>query len=127
MGNGTPIARVRGLGAAHAGAGNWLFERLSGAATLVAWAFFLVSLLLLPGLDYASVHEWLARPVPATVMILLVLGTFWHTKLGLQVVVEDYVHEHANRIACLVLLNAAAWGGAAFGVLSILRVALGGA
>ena len=125
MGNGTSIGRVRGLGSAHSGARTWILERGTGAATLVVWAYFIVSLLLLPSLGYQTVHDWMSRPLPASAMVLLVLGTFWHTQLGLRVVIEDYVHEHANKLFAIVALNGATWLGAAFGVVSIIRIALG--
>lgn len=125
MGNGTSIGRVRGLGSAKSGARTWILERGTGAATLVLWVWFIVSVVLLPNLNYLTVHTWMSGPVTATAMALLVLGTFWHTQLGLRVVIEDYVHEHASKIAAIVALNAAVWGGAAYGVLSIIRIALG--
>ena len=127
MGNGTSIGRVRGLGSAKSGARTWILERGTGAATLVVWAYFIVSLLLLPSLGYQTVHDWMSRPLPASAMVLLVLGTFWHTQLGLRVVIEDYVHEHANKYACLTLLNLVAFAGGAFGVFAIVRIALGAA
>ena len=58
-------------------------------------------------------------------MILLLVSTFWHARLGMQVMVEDYVHEHANKFACIVALNLAAFAGAAFGVFCVVRLALG--
>jgi succinate dehydrogenase / fumarate reductase membrane anchor subunit len=84
-----------------------------------------VSIVLLPDLGYASVVEWLARPVPATAMALLLVSSFWHARLGMQVMVEDYVHDHANKFACIAALNLAAFAGAAFGVFCVVRIALG--
>ncbi|TCM21416.1 succinate dehydrogenase / fumarate reductase membrane anchor subunit [Novosphingobium sp. PhB165] len=125
MGNGTSIGRVRGLGAAKTGVHHWLLQRFTAIGNLLTGIFLAVSLVLLPDLSYASVAEWLARPVPAVAMILLVVTTFWHARLGLQVLVEDYVHEHANKFACIVALNLAACGGIAFGVFCVIRLALG--
>jgi succinate dehydrogenase / fumarate reductase membrane anchor subunit len=127
MGNGTSIGRVRGLGSAHNGAHHWLVQRFTAIGNLVLVVYLLVSFLLLPGLSYTNVHDWLVRPVPATAMALLVISLFWHARLGLQVVVEDYVHTDANKFACLAALNLAAFAGTAFGVLSVLRIALGAA
>ena len=70
MGNGTSIGRVRGLGPAHSGAHHWLLQRLTAVGNLLLVLWLVVSLLLLPNYDYASVTEWLARPLPATAMVL---------------------------------------------------------
>jgi len=125
MGNGTSIGRVRGLGSAKGGTHHWLLQRFTAIGNLLLVLWLVVSILMLPSLHYASVIEWIVKPVPATAMALLVISTFWHARLGLQVVVEDYVHEHANKFACIAALNLAAFGGAAFGVFCIIRLALG--
>ena len=125
MGNGTSIGRVRGLGAAHSGASNWLQERFTGLASMLVSLYLLVSILLLPALNYQTVRAWIAAPVPATAMVLFVIVNFWHARSGLLVVIEDYVHEHAGKLLAVIVLNAAACAGAAFGILSIVRLALG--
>jgi succinate dehydrogenase, hydrophobic membrane anchor protein len=125
MGNGTSIGRVRGLGSAHSGSSNWLQERLTGIASLIVSAYLLVSIMLLPSLNYLSVKAWISAPLPATAMILFVIVNFWHARSGLLVVIEDYVHEHGNKFASIAALNMVAFAGAAFGVLSIVRLALG--
>ena len=127
MGNGTSIGRVRGLGAAHNGTHHWLVQRFTAIGNLLLVLWFGASLLMLPGFGYPAVAEWLARPVPATAMALLVISTFWHARLGMQVLIEDYVHEHANKFACIAALNLVAFGGAAFGLFCVIRLALGGA
>lgn len=127
MGNGTPIGRVRGLGPAHHGAHHWLLQRFTAVGNLLLVLWFVTSLILLPDLGYASVSEWLARPLPATAMVLLIISTFWHARLGLQVLAEDYVHEAGNKFAVVLLLNLAAIGGGGFGIFCIVRLALGGA
>lgn len=126
MGNGTSIGRVRGLGSARAGAGNWINERMSGLASLILTTFLVVSLLLLRHFDYATMHEWIVRPVVATAIALFIIVNFWHTFLGLRVVIEDYIHE-ANKVTMLALLYLGTFAGAAFGLFCIIRLALGGA
>ena len=127
MGDGTPIAKVRGLGSAHSGSHHWLLQRFTAIGNLLASVWFVASLLLLPNLSFATVSEWIARPVPALALGLLVVTTFWHARLGMQVFLEDYVHEHANKFAALAALNFACFIGAAFGLFCIVRLALGGA
>ncbi|MFT4056789.1 MAG: succinate dehydrogenase, hydrophobic membrane anchor protein [Novosphingobium sp.] len=125
MGNGTSIGRVRGLGSAKGGVHHWLLQRFTAIGNLISVLFLIVSLVLLPDYSYGTIVEWIARPVPAVMMILLVVTTFWHARLGLQVLVEDYLHDHANKFAAIAALNLAACGGIAFGVFCIVRIALG--
>ena len=125
MGNGTSIGRVRGLGSAKSGSHHWLLARFTAVGNLLLVLWLAVSLVMLPDYSYGSVTEWISGPVPATAMALLVISTFWHARMGVQVVVEDYVHEHANKFACIVALNLAAFAGAAFGVFCVVRLALG--
>lgn len=127
MGNGTSIGRVRGLGSAKAGSHHWLLQRFTAIGNLLLVLWFIASLLMLPNFSYPTVIEWIARPVPATAMALLIISTFWHARLGMQVMLEDYVHEHANKFACIAALNLAAFAGAAFGLFCVIRLALGGA
>ncbi|MGH6787114.1 MAG: succinate dehydrogenase, hydrophobic membrane anchor protein [Novosphingobium sp.] len=126
MGNGTSLGRVRGLGSARAGAHHWLMERLSGLAALLVSVWLVVSLLLLPNFAFATVREWASGPVQAVSLVLLVLTLFWHTRLGLQVLIEDYVHQPANKLAAMVLLNAFVWGGAAIGLWFIAELTIFG-
>jgi succinate dehydrogenase / fumarate reductase membrane anchor subunit len=121
----TPIARVRGLGSAREGGEHWWHERLSSVALLILYVWLIVSLLRLPALDHRGVTEWLRQPSAAVPMLLLVAATFWHLKMGLKVVIEDYVHDEGNRFLCVLLLDLAAVAGAAFGLFAVLKVALG--
>ena len=127
MGNGTPLGKVRGLGSSHSGAHHWWLERLTGVFALAPLVFLLVSFLLLPDLGFKSVAGWIAAPVPALAMALLLVATFWHTRLGLRVFIEDYVHTSANKVAALLAVDLLAYAGAAFGLFCLVRLALGGA
>lgn len=125
MGNGTELGRVRGLGSAHSGVHHWLLQRLTAIGNLVLGLWLLLTLIHLPDHSYTTIREVFVRPVPATALGLFVISTFWHARLGLQVLVEDYVHEQGNRFAVMTLLNLAAFAGAAFGLLCVVRLALG--
>lgn len=127
MGNGTSIGRVRGLGASGTGPGTWLMERASGAASLFTSLYFLFSLLMLPDFSFPSVHDWIARPIPAVLVALFVVANFWHARLGLKVVIEDYQADEGNKLVLILLLNAAVIVGVAFALFFIARLALGAA
>lgn len=124
MGNGTSIGRVRGLGSAHHGAHHWLLQRFTAVGNLVLMLWLVTSIVLLPDLGYSTVSGWLAKPVPATAMVLLIVSLFWHARLGLQVLIEDYVHNAGTKFGVLVLLNLATIGGGAFAAFSVVRLAL---
>ena len=124
MGNGASIGRVRGLGSAHAGVHHWLLQRFTAIGNLLLVSWFAISMALLPAHDYAAVTGWISKPLSATAMALLIVSTFWHARLGLQVLIEDYVHEAGNKFAAIVALNFAAFGGTAFGLFCIIRLAL---
>jgi succinate dehydrogenase / fumarate reductase membrane anchor subunit len=126
IGKGTSIGRVRGLGAAHHGVHHWLVQRFTAISNLVLMSWLMVSFVLLGDYGYASVSQWLTHPLNATAMILLVLSLFWHARLGLQVLIEDYVHDAATKFACLALLNLATFGGGAYGAFSVAVLALRG-
>ena len=127
MAKGTELGRVRGLGSAHHGAHHWLLQRFTAVGNLVLVSFLVISLALLPGHDFATMRGWVESPLVATALALMVVSTFWHARLGLQVLIEDYVDRIGNRFAVLLLLNLAAVGGAMFGLVSIARIAFSGA
>jgi succinate dehydrogenase / fumarate reductase membrane anchor subunit len=127
MAHDTPIKRVRGLGSAHHGAHHWLVQRFTAIGNLVLSIWLIASIIGLPDLSYATVSKWLAQPVSATAMILLVISTFWHARLGLQVLIEDYLHNSGTKFAALAALNLAVIGGCAFAIFSVASLAFGGA
>ena len=127
MGNGTSLGKVRGLGSAHEGAHHWLVQRFTAVGNLVLMIWLIASIVMLPDLGYGTVTSWLSAPVPATAMVLLIVSTFWHARLGLQVLIEDYVHDAGMKFGMITLLNLAVIAGGAFGIFAVVRLALGGA
>ena len=125
MAEGSPIGRVRGLGSARSGAHHWWLERLTSVSTLLLFVWLLVSLLRLPDLGHGTVTEWLGSPIAAVPMLLLIVSTFWHLKMGLQVIIEDYVHEEGMKLFSVTLLNFFAIGAAALAFFSVLKIAFG--
>jgi succinate dehydrogenase / fumarate reductase membrane anchor subunit len=126
MRQGSAIGRVRGLGSAKSGAHHWWLERLTSVSTLLLFIWFLVSLLRLPSLSHGVVTDWLASPIAAVPMLLLIVSTFWHLKLGLQVIIEDYAHEEGLKLFSITLLNFLAIGAGALAFFSVLKIAFGG-
>ena len=123
----TPIGKVRGLGPAHEGTHHWLVQRFTAAGNLLLTIWFIASLMLLTDLSHGTLANWLSQPFPALAMALLVVSTFWHARLGLQVLIEDYVHEAGTKFAVLALLNLAVIAGGVFGIFCVVSLALGGA
>lgn len=126
MGTGTGLGRVRGLGSARSGTHHWWLQRVTAAANLILMIWFVVSIVRLPILDHQAVVLWLKSPLVAVPLVLLVLSTFWHMRLGLQVFIEDYVHDEGNKVAVLLILNAYVFLCGALCVFSILKIAFGG-
>lgn len=120
---GTELGRVRGLGSAHAGTGHFIQQRLTAVGNLALALWLIVSLVRLPVGDYATMREWLASPLAAVPMVLLLVSVFWHIRLGLSELVEDYVDSGPLRVASVVLINFYVLAGAAFGIFSIARIA----
>ena len=108
---------------AHDAAHHWGLERMTSVSTLLLFVWFLVSLWRLPALDQQTVAEWLKNPLAAVPMLLLIVSTFWHLKLGLVVVVEDYVHEEGGRLLWLLLINFAAILAGGLAVFCVLKIA----
>jgi succinate dehydrogenase / fumarate reductase membrane anchor subunit len=125
MGMRSPIARVRGLGPAREGVGHWTRQRLTAISNLLLVLWFVFSAMALAGADYVEVRAWLASPLSASLMILLVLSIVYHARLGVQVVIEDYVHHEGARIASLAALTLIAFGLAVACIVAVLKVSIG--
>jgi succinate dehydrogenase / fumarate reductase membrane anchor subunit len=121
----TPLARAMGLGSAKEGVGAWWAERVSAVALVPLALWFAASIIAHTGSDYATFIVWLRTPLAAILMILLLIALFYHTALGLQVVIEDYVHS-AAKFAVVIAVRLGCCALATAGVVAILRIALSG-
>ncbi len=124
MRGGTELGRVRGLGSAHEGTGHWWHQRLTAGGNLLLMLWLMVSLARMGSYDFAAMHAWLANGWVAVPMALLVLSVFYHARLGLQVVIEDYQHDE-TRVVAMIVLNLFVVACVATAVFAILKVALG--
>ena len=121
----SPLGRVSGLGSAMDGTAQWWAQRVSAVALVPLAPWFLISLLMLPDLGYATVHAWLARPVDGFFAVLLVAVLAYHSYLGTVVIVEDYVHGPASKLISLLALRFAHVLAGGAGIFALLRLALG--
>jgi succinate dehydrogenase / fumarate reductase membrane anchor subunit len=120
----TPLARVLGKGSAKEGVHHWWVQRVTSVALIPLAVSFVVALLSLPGLDYTSVRLWVHQSWTAVLLVLFIGLACWHSKLGLQVVIEDYVHGPAKTIS-LLLSTFAHTLIAAASIFAVLKVAFG--
>lgn len=120
-----PIKRARGLGSAQSGVGHWWTQRVTASALVVLGLWFLVTVLRLAHADFATAHALVSRPWNAVLLIAFVITMLWHAVLGLQVVIEDYVHTRWKEVSLLVLVKFLAVLSALASVLAVLRIALG--
>jgi succinate dehydrogenase / fumarate reductase membrane anchor subunit len=120
-----PLKRARGLGSAQSGVGHWWTQRVTAAALVLLGLWFVITVLSLLHADFATAKATVAKPWNALLLILFVVTAFWHAVLGLQVVIEDYVHTRWKEVVLLVAIKFLAVLGALAGVLAVLRIALG--
>jgi succinate dehydrogenase / fumarate reductase membrane anchor subunit len=121
----TPLARAIGLGLAKEGVGLWWAERVSAVALVPLTLWFVASIIAHTGSDYATFIVWLKMPLTAILVILLLIALFYHTALGLQVVIEDYVHSGA-KFAAVIAVRLGCFALAIAGALATLRIAFSG-
>ncbi len=121
----SPLSTARGLGSARAGVEHWQLQRLTALANVLLVLWFLFSCMALVGSDYAEVRAWLASPISASLMVLLVISITVHARLGVQVVIEDYVHHEGAKVLALAGVTLAAVGLGVAAVIAILKVSIG--
>lgn len=123
----TPLGRVLGKGSAKEGVHHWWMQRVTSIALIPLTLWFFGSLLCLGSLEFEAVRQWLALPWHALGVVLMLLTLVYHSQLGLQVVVEDYVHHHGLKLVTLITIKFAHVLAAAIGVFAVLKVAFGSA
>ena len=122
----TPLARVRGLGSAKDGTHHFWIQRLTALALVPLTIWFAFSIASLATADAPAITAWMQSPLRATLMLSFLFAGFWHMKLGLQVVIEDYVHTESTKVTCLILNNFVSIFLALAATLAVLKMLLGG-
>jgi succinate dehydrogenase / fumarate reductase membrane anchor subunit len=120
----TSIGRVRGLGAAGEGLQHWKLQRLTAIANVPLVLWFVFSAWALAGSSYEEVRAWLASPITASLMVLLILSSFSHARLGVQVAIEDYLHG-GLKLCALIATTLVITALAVVAVVAVLIVAAG--
>jgi len=120
------LGRVRGLGSAKEGVQHWWHQRLTALALIPLMIWLVAGLVAHAGVDRAGATEWLGSPVTFGLMLLVLGAGFWHTLLGLQVVVEDYVHHEATKLILLIALRFLCIGLALAAAVALFDLAFGG-
>ena len=121
------LGRARGLGAAREGVHHWWMQRVTAIALIPLSLWFVASIVFLTDVDHATAIQWLRWPVSLGLMSLFLIALIYHAVLGLQVVIEDYIHGHATKLVLLLLIQFAGFGLGAAGLVALLLITIYGA
>ncbi|MDD9876646.1 MAG: succinate dehydrogenase, hydrophobic membrane anchor protein [Magnetovibrio sp.] len=122
----SPLSRVRGLGSSNDGIHHWWVQRLTGIALVPLVLWFVFYGVALASADLATVKAWVGSHYNPALLILLIVCLFHHGQLGLQVVIEDYVHTESTKVALLILVKLSAVLLGACSAFAVLRLTFGG-
>ena len=121
----TPLGRVRGLGASHSGTGDFWRQRLTAVAMVLLILPVIVVVMMLLGRNQAGAAQILGSPLVAIVMLLFIIASVWHMKIGMQVVIEDYVHSEMVKLAAIMANNFFSVAVALASIYAILKLSSG--
>jgi len=122
----SPLGRVRGLGSAKSGTEHFWAQRVTAVALIPLTLWFVYSILALGDGDHAVASAWMQSPLNAVLLLLLIVATFHHMQLGLQVVIEDYIHVEYMKIVMLVIVKGASLLLGVAAAFAVLKVSFGG-
>lgn len=120
----TPLARAKGLGSARDGVEHWYLQRVTAISNLILMAWLIFNIISMANATYSEFTGWLAIPYNAILMVLSIVSMFYHAMLGVQVVVEDYIHHEGFKIVKLMGAKLFFFAGAIACIFSVLKIAL---
>jgi succinate dehydrogenase / fumarate reductase membrane anchor subunit len=120
----SPLGRARGLGSARAGSHHWWSQRLTAIALVPLTLWFIFSVIHMAGATHQAVIAWLSSPLTLGLMLALIVATFHHLQLGVQVVIEDYVHDERAKLSAVLVVKALCILLALICIVSVLKIGL---
>ena len=120
----SPLGRVIGLGSAKEGVEHWWLQRITAVALVPLSLWFVIAIIRLVGADSDGVRDWVGNPLPAIMLVLLLIATFYHAALGLYVVVEDYIHAELTKLGLVVIVRLGCFALAVAGMFAVLSMAV---
>ena len=120
----SPLGRARGLGSAHSGFHHWWIERLEAVALVPLTIWFIFSVIHLLGASHDAATDWMSSPITMVLLLMMIVCTFHHFSLGVESVLNDYVHQPALKLWSVLLIKAACLVLAALCIVSVLRIGL---
>ena len=120
-----PLAKVRGLGSAKDGTHHFWNQRLTAIALVPLTLWIMVSIINMTSMDYQTVSIWMGQPLNAVLLLIFILALYFHAQLGLQVVIEDYIHTEWQKIACIIVVKFLIILTCLTSALAVLKVFLG--
>ena len=120
----TPLKNAKGLGSAKHGLGHWITQRVTALGLLPLTLWFVSIVALMTDSSYESALIMVSNPFNATLLILLIVSIFWHSQLGLQVVIEDYISNKTKRMSLIIIMKFIMTAVGALTVLSVIKIAL---
>lgn len=121
----TPLSRIRGLGAAHHGTGHFWLQRLTAAANVLLLVVLLGIVVTLVGRSHATVLATLSKPLISVLLVAAIISVAIHMRLGMQIIIEDYVHSEFRKVVLLMLNTFFAWGVGLSCIFAVLKISFG--
>ena len=121
----SPLANVRGLGSAREGTQHFWYQRITAIILVPLSLWFMATIVMLTSSEYQSIILWIQAPINAVLLLVFILALFFHAQLGVQVVIEDYIHSEWQKISCLILVKFIILISGLASALAILKIFLG--